>query len=100
MKSFLTYSLLIIIASIGFIGCGGGDYRPRAKGDTRGFVVMMDSSQWDSKTADAIRNTFGKYIYTLPNPEENYDLTFMPIRSRSQLERIRKQKNIYYFYLV
>ena len=94
MKSFLTYSLLIIIASIGFIGCGGGDYRPRAKGDTRGFVVMMDSSQWDSKTADAIRNTFGKYIYTLPNPEENYDLTFMPIRSRSQLERIRKQKNI------
>ena len=70
------------------------DFRERAKGDTREFVVVMDSVEWDSETANAIRETFGQFVFSLPNPEPYYDLTFMHIRSRSQLERIMGYKNI------
>ena len=70
------------------------DFRERAKGDTREFVVVMDSVEWNSETANAIRETFGKFVFSLPNPEPYYDLTFMHIRSRSQLERIMGYKNI------
>jgi hypothetical protein len=85
--------LVLFIASLGFIGCEG-DFRERAKGNIREFIVVMDSTEWDSETANAIRDTFGKYVFTLPNAENYYDLTFMQIRSQSQLERLRQQKNL------
>ncbi len=86
-------NLLFVLLIVTTIACEG-DFRETAKGSPREFIVVMDSSKWESATADAVRNTFGKLIYTLPNPEPNYDLSFMPIRSRSQLDRIRKNKNI------
>lgn len=86
-------NLLFITLIISTIACEG-DFRERSQGSPREFIVVMDSTMWDSETANAIRETFGKPIYTLPNPEPNYDLTFMPIRSRQQLERIRKTKNV------
>jgi len=86
-------SLLFILLA-GILFACEGDFRERANGNPREFIVVMDSTQWESATAEAIRNTFGKLIYTLPNPEPNYDLTFMPIRSRQQLERIRKNSNV------
>ena len=86
------YLSLLTLATCSF-ACNG-DFRERAKGDTREFVVVMDSVDWDSKTSNALRETFGKYVFTLPNPEPYYDLTFMQIRSRSQLERIMGYKNI------
>lgn len=89
---FLYYLSLLTLAAYSF-ACNG-DFRERAKGDTREFVVVMDSVDWDSKTSNALRETFGKYVFTLPNPEPYYDLTFMQIRSRSQLERIMGHKNI------
>jgi len=91
MQQFKYLLFITIFAST--IACDG-DFRERAQGNAREFIVVMDSTQWQSATADAIRNTFGKAIYTLPNPEPNYDLTFMQIRSRTQLERIRKNKNV------
>ena len=88
----LFYLSLLTLTAYSF-ACNG-DFRERAKGDTREFVVVMDSVDWDSKTSNALRETFGKYVFTLPNPEPYYDLTFMQIRSRSQLERIMGYKNI------
>lgn len=72
------------------------DYRERAKGSIREVVVIMDSTQWDSQTAEAIRNTFGKDVRTIPSMEYNptYDLVFSDIRSRSQLERMKSMKNV------
>ena len=49
-----------------------------AKGNPREFIVVMDSTKWESATADAVRNTYGKLIYTLPIPEPNYDLSLRP----------------------
>lgn len=91
MRQYIT---LIFIAFIGVSVACEGDFRERAQGHPRDFVVVMDSTTWESETAEAIRNTFGKYIFTLPNAEPNYNLAFTPIRSRSQLERLRKTKNI------
>lgn len=91
MQHFRNLLFILILAST--VACEG-DFRERAQGSPREFIVVMDSTMWESATADAIRNTFGKLIYTLPNPESNYDLTFMPIRSRQQLDRIRKNRNV------
>lgn len=86
-------SLVLIAVLAGLVACEG-DFRERADGNPREFIVVMDSTKWESATAEAIRDTFGKYIFTLPNAEPNYDLMFMPIRSRQQLERIRKGRNV------
>ncbi|MDZ7806864.1 MAG: DUF4837 family protein [Gracilimonas sp.] len=69
-----------------------GDYRPLADGNTREVVVVMDSTKWESETAEAIRDVFGKWVLTVPNGEPYYDLQFTQVRSQDQLERIRKQK--------
>lgn len=89
-------TFLSIIASafvLIFISCDG-DYRPVADGNTREVVVVMDSTQWESETAEAIRDVFGKWVLTVPNGEPYYDLRFTRIRSQDHLERIRSQKNI------
>ncbi|MEQ9310427.1 MAG: DUF4837 family protein [Balneolaceae bacterium] len=93
MRSFRLINTLLIAVIALTVACDT-DFREFAKGNTREFIVVMDSTQWESETANAIRETFGKGVFTLPSPEEYYDLTFMPIRSRSQLERIRNSKNI------
>ena len=93
MNLIRLFNTLLVALLIFLISCSG-DYRPYAQGNTREFVVVMDSTEWNSETANAIRDTFGKDVFTLPNPESYYNLTFMPIRSRDQLERIRRTKNI------
>lgn len=92
MRSF-NYYLFILLLGITAIGCNG-DFREMADGNPRDFIVVMDSTQWESATAEAIRETYGKLIFTLPNPEDNYNLMFNTIRSRQQLERLRKSRNI------
>lgn len=86
-------SLLISAFALLFISCGG-DYRPVAEGNTREVVVVMDSTNWESETAQAIRDVFGKWVLTVPNGEPFYDLQFTRIRSQEHLERLRKQKNL------
>lgn len=93
MRSSLSLTLLLFVLMGVNFGCEG-DFRERAKGNVREFIVVMDSTEWDSETANAIRDTYGKYVFTLPNPESYYDLTFMQIRSRSQLERLRQSRNL------
>lgn len=92
MKSVL--SLTLTLTLIILTAACSGDYRELADGNTREIVVVMDSTKWDSETAEAIRNSFGEYVLTLPNAEPYYDLTFMNIRSNSQLNRIKRQKNV------
>lgn len=88
------YTSLIFIILIFSLSACEGDFRERAKGNISEVVVVMDSTQWESETAQAIRNTFGRELFTLPNPEPFYDLTFTDIRSESQLERIKSYKNV------
>ncbi len=86
----------LFVASLAIGTACEGDFRERAKGNIREVMVVMDSTEWDGETAEAIKSTFGKHITTLPglqyNP--NYDLIFVDLRSKGQLERIRSMKNV------
>lgn len=82
----------MIIAAL-WIGCEG-DYRQKAVGGFGEAVVVMDSTQWESETADAIRETFGEYMLTLPNAEPFFDLQFRDIINNDELERLKRFKNI------
>ncbi|SMO34079.1 DUF4837 family protein [Gracilimonas mengyeensis] len=92
MRTILTATILSIFSFL-LISCDG-DYRPLAEGNTREVVVVMDSTKWESATAQAIRETIGRYVFTVPNAEPYYDLQFTQIRSQSHLERLRKHKNL------
>ncbi len=83
--------ILLVLASL--YGCNG-DYRLEAQGPDDSIMVVMDSTQWKSKTADAIRNVFGGYITTLPNAEPRYNLNFVSLKSNKVLDFAKKQKNV------
>ncbi len=89
-------NLFIIVTGLAglfvWTGCEG-DFRRSAQGSLSQVLVVMDSTQWDSPTADAIRETFGKEIMTLPRPEEKYDLRFMDLRTNRDLEYAKNHKN-------
>lgn len=92
MQSFLKISLLLIMVTI-WIGCEG-DYRRKAVGGLGEAVVVMDSSQFKSETADAIHDTFGKYLRTMPNAQPMFDLRFRDIQNNDQLEQIKRNRNL------
>jgi hypothetical protein len=77
-----------------FIANCGGDYRPQASGTFGDAVVIMDSTQWESETAQAIREVYGQGIETLPQWEPMMDLRFQDFKNNDELERLRKNKNI------
>lgn len=84
--------LLILLASFVWTACDG-DYRKAAQGGMSEVLVVMDSTQWDSPAAEAIRATFGKEMMTLPRPENRYDLRFMDIRTNRDLEYAKNFRN-------
>jgi hypothetical protein len=80
---------LILMAT----GCEG-DFRQQAVGTFGDAVVLMDSSYHESATADAIRDTYGQAITTLPNYEALFDLRFVDFNSNQELEAVKKNKNL------
>ncbi len=76
------------------LGCGSTDYRPRAVGPEGLLTVVIDSSQWNGDVGNAIRETLGSYIQTLPVPEPSFELKPAALSSQQALEVIKKQKNI------
>lgn len=83
---------LVIVMSIA--SCGNIDYRKSAIGQFGDVTVVMDSSAWQSATANAIRNTFGAGIGTLPTPEPRFDLKFVDFRTQDKLEQLKRMKNV------
>ncbi len=86
--------LILPLALLFLISACSGDYRPKSIGEVDEVIVVMDSTQWNSETAMAIEETFGKMITTLPSREPSYRLTFRDFRNNEQLDRIRQHKNI------
>ncbi len=90
-------TLILILVSAIFavtVACEG-DYRQRAIGDNHVIYVVMDSTMHDSQTAQAIEETFGRIIETMPNRTENlYTLQFRDFRTNDQLDELRKFNNL------
>ncbi len=84
---------LSIIGIVLFAACEG-DYRPQSVGSVDEVYVVMDSTEWNSQTALALEETFGKGIETLPSFEPTYDLTFREFNTNDELDNIRNLKNI------
>lgn len=84
--------ILLLISAI-WLGCEG-DYRREAIGSSGEVIVIMDSTQFDSQTAEAIKQTFGRGIQTLPRIAPLFDLKFQDIDSNEDLEQLKKFKNI------
>lgn len=93
IRSF-TRGLGIILLSLTFIWGCNGDYRKDSIGSFGELVVVMDSTQLNSETAEAIRATFGAPMRTLPNPQPRFDLTFTDFDTETKLEQIKRKRNI------
>ncbi len=92
MKFLLKASLLVFIVAV-WIGCEG-DYRREAAGSFGEVVVVMDSTQFQSQTAEAIRTTYGEWVQTLPGKPPLFDLNFQDFTNNDQLEQLKRFKNL------
>lgn len=92
MKTVLRASLFLLITAI-WLGCDG-DYRQKARGSFGQVVVMMDSAEFQSKTADAIRQTYGGWIQTIPGKPPRFDLQFRDFDNNQQLENLKRYRNL------
>lgn len=75
-------------------GCGTGDFRPKAVGQEGEILVVIDSTDWNGSIGDAIKETVGRYVGTLPAPERQFDLRQIDLRTERDLEMARRQKNV------
>lgn len=71
-----------------------GDYRPEAIGAPSEVIVLMDSTLAVGELGDAIRNTFGAHIMTMPRPETRFDLVFRDLRTNVDMEMVQRHKNV------
>lgn len=94
MKPIALLPLLLFVVIVLISGCEGTDYRQSAQGDRSEVLVVMDSTQWESETAEAIRETFGEYMMTLPRPEQRFDLRFTDINTQRQLDRAQRHRSV------
>ncbi|MEX0681808.1 MAG: DUF4837 family protein [Balneolales bacterium] len=85
--------LLLLLTGLFIWNACDGDYRRSAQGSYSEVLVVMDSTQWNSPAADAIRTVFAKDIMTLPRPESKYDLRFVDLRTNRDLEFVKNHKN-------
>lgn len=92
MKSVLKISVFILLIGV-WVGCEG-DYRQKARGSFGEVVVIMDSTQFESETANALRETYGGWIQTIPGKPPRFDLQFQDFNSNQQLEQLKRYKNI------
>lgn len=93
MKSIPIY-LIVAATALTVLGCEG-DYRQEAVGGFGEAVVVMDSAAWqNSASAEAIRQTYGQMITTLPNNESMFNLRWTGISTNRELESVKRNKNL------
>lgn len=89
----IKYLIVILLPLVVFISCDG-DYRREAQGQFGTAVVVMDSTQWDSETANAIRGTFGGGIEYFLGYQPRFELTFRDFDTNEELENLKFNKNV------
>jgi hypothetical protein len=92
---FMKYTpvLSVLLLAIIVSACGG-DYRQRAQGQPSEIVVAMDSSRIEGPIGQALNDTYGEYIRTMPRREPMYDLRFRDFKSQAELESVQKSRNL------
>jgi len=91
IKSPIFYIVLLVFF---VLQACDGVYKPGSRGKISEVLIVMDASKWDSDLGDALRNTFGADIRTMPRSEPLYDLRFADIRNNADLESIKLTRNV------
>lgn len=91
-KSFILITVLFFAFFIS--SCDIKQYRPNARGAFGEVIVVMDSTAFQSPTAEAIRSTFAHNMHTIPDAPQFMDLRFKYFSTQGQLENLKKWKNI------
>lgn len=90
----LRTTLAVGVILLALSGCAEGDFRPRAVGQEGEITVVIDSMRWKGEVGDALRETIGGYIMTLPAPERQFKLRPVNLDQKQDLDRVRRFKNI------
>jgi hypothetical protein len=93
MKKHILILITSVVVLVGLSACQA-DFRPEARGGFSEVLVVMDSSKVNSKTATALRNTFGAPLMTLPRPEPRFDLVFRDLRTTQDIDLMQSHKNV------
>src|SRR5690625_2588606 len=83
-----------MLAIIFFIENCHGDYRSEAIGGQSSVIVIMDSTQWKSQYAKAIRDVYGQRVKGVPRWEPIMDLHFRDFSTNKELHKLLRFKNI------
>ncbi len=96
VNGFLLHFGVFALAGLLFTatGCGSGDFRPRAVGQEGEIVVVVDSNHWNGSIGDALQQTVGQWVGTLPAPERQFDLRQIDLETEEDLEMARRHKNV------
>ena len=87
-------AVLLVLASLVIAGClGNTDYRPEAAGPPGEVTVVVDSARWNGAVGEALRQTLGQPIVTLPVAEPAFDLRQLDLTSNT-LDRVERHKNV------
>ncbi len=84
---------VIVIFSFLILSCEG-DYKPKSVGNMDQIFVVMDSTMWESDTYQAIQNSFGAKIETVPTYEPLFNLVLTDFNTNNELDRLKRQKNL------
>ena len=86
---------LVALCLVTLPGCSGeSDFRPRAVGQNTEILVVADSLDWHGAIGEALRETVGQFIDTLPAPERQFELRHVHLATESDLEMARRRKNV------
>lgn len=55
---------------------------------------MMDSTKFDSNTAEALRQTYGGWTQYIPGKPPRFDLRFRDFNTNEQLEQLKRYRNL------
>jgi hypothetical protein len=92
MKKF--YYIAAGMITIFLLANCSGDYRQKAVGPRSRVTVIMDSTMWHSRTADAIRKVYGQDVETVPRPYPLFDVSFRDFKTQKQLNTLLKYENL------
>ncbi len=83
----------MLVAVLVNFGCETVTQQPRATGRDGEITVVIDSVNWAGDVGDAIRETLGGYIETLPAPESMFDLIRQDLTPQ-RFNRLKALKNV------
>lgn len=87
--------LPLLVLTTGLMGCGEvTTYKPRAIGPEGQLTVVIDSMQWNGQVGDALRQTLGSPIFTLPTPEPMFELNSSYLMSNQEFTVVKRRKNV------